>query len=301
VNLTGLGEELSSCVLSKGVLTSLMVDMHHLESAGALHDDDVDATFAGLQDCRKLESLTFRHSRIALPSFNAHVVARLAGNMALKELVVSSDIPLHGNTERDIDALATTFEMLDTCTSQETLRIECVAVSPARAALEGVYVAGKESEYVQASARLADALQTSSLRKLIINGLVFHPDIALGLAQGIGANKSLQELDLSGCTFTLNDAPEFIRHLMANPSICLMAMPGPQTMAFLARSDGILYDLALRNGSWTVDAATSGANTEFAAFEGDGAAYAQNFSYLACATVAHRNAHRLARSASFTH
>jgi hypothetical protein len=276
--------------------------MHHFESAQALDDGDVATMFAGLQDCRKLESLNFRRSRIALPSLNAHVLARLAGNTSLQEVAVSSDIPLHGSGERDIGALATTFELLQACTSLRTLRVECAAAeNPARAALEGVYVAGKESEYAQASARIAGALQASSLRKLIINGLVLHTDIALGLALGIGANTSLQELDLCGCTFTLNDAPEFIRRLMANGSICLMAMPAPQTMVFLARSDGTVYPLAYRDEGWTVDAAAPGANAEFDAFEGDGAAYAQNFSYLACASVSHRNAHRLARSASLMH
>lgn len=302
VNLTGLGQELSSCVLSKGILTSLMVDMHHFEAAQALDDEDVAEALAGLQYCRKLESLTFRHSRLALSSINAHVVARLAGNVSLQEFAVSSDVPLHGRDGRDIDALATTFELLNTCTSLKTFRLECAsAESPARTAVRDVYAAGKESEYAVASARIAQALRASPLRKLIINGLVLHPDIALGLAQGIGTNACLQELDLSGCTFTLNDAPEFIRRLMANESICLMAMPRPQTMIFLARSDGILYDLAYLNGGWTVDAAPPGANAEFDAFEGDGAAYAQNFSYLACATVAHRNAYRIAHEASFMH
>jgi hypothetical protein len=153
-----------------------------------------------------------------------------------------------------------------------------------------VCIAGKDKDYARASVRLSRALRVSPLRRLFINGLVLHGATALGLAHGIGGNASLQEVDLSGCTFPLNHAPQFVLRLMANQSICLMAMPGPQTMIFLAGSDGVVCDLVQRNESWEVDAAATGAQAAFDAFEGGGAAYAQNFSYLACAQVAHRNA-----------
>jgi hypothetical protein len=292
VNFAGLSLALSSRVLSKGTLTSLTVDMHHFQRGQALDEEGVADAFSGLQHCGKLESLTFRHSRIVPADFNTHILPRLAGNKSIKELAVSSDIPLHGRGEENIDTLATTFELLGTCVSLKTFRFECPpARNPARVAFRQVYIPDRDSEIAQASVRIAGALRLSSLHKLVINGLVLHGAVALGLAQGIGGNTCLEELDLSGCSFPLNQAPQFIRNLMANRSICLMAMPGPQTMTFVSESDGTLCNLTQVNGGWEVDDLAPGANADFDAFEGDGAAYAQNFSYVACAKVAHSNAH----------
>ncbi len=291
VNFAALGAQLSR-VLNKGTLTALTLDMDHFGPLQALDDAELAAAFSGLHNCGRLQSLTIRHGAIAPAALNEHVLARLAGNQSIQELAIRSDLPLHGG-EPHIGALATSFELLNTCGGLRTFRLECpAAASPARVAREQLYALGKDSDHARASAsvRLASALRVSPLRRLFINGLVMHGATALGLACGLGGNASLEELDLSGCGFPLNHAPQFIRNLEANESIRLMAMPAPQSMIFHAESDGSLCDLMQRGNTWDVDACADSAKKDFEAFEGGGADYAQNFAYLACAKVAHRNA-----------
>jgi hypothetical protein len=111
---------------------------------------------------------------------------------------------------------------------------------------------------------------------------------------GVGLNRKLQTLDLSGCSFTLNSSPAYIRELMKNKSLREVVLPDPRTLTFRCHSDNTLNDLVEVAGVWELNSTSPAAQMEFASFAaagGGAGAFAANLRELASVKVARHNRH----------
>jgi hypothetical protein len=295
VNMTCMDAGLSTHVLHKGGIVQLTVDLNHHDADIVLPRGLVAQTFQGLAKCPRLESLKFRHCRIEAGHFNDCILKCVGANASLKEIVLDSDLPLHGG-RRNVAALANTFKLLGACISLTRFTMAApVPQDVCAEALDRVYFDGrKEGEYEAAGLLLAKALAKSSVLDLSINGFVFHDFLAFGLMHGVGLNRKLQTLDLSGCSFTLNSSPAYIRELMKNKSLREVVLPDPRTLTFRCHSDTTLNDLVEIAGVWELNSTSPAAQVEFANFAaagGGAGAFAANLRELASVKVARHNRH----------